>query len=192
VLPTLVSRCRPVRFHLAPSAVILQAVSALVSPEQAAAITGMADGRIGWALACAKNDSLLQARQRLLTEITALLSAGRPAALRLAELLHQLALIDDEDDSKSKDRIVRRNLPNLLDITASWWRDLLIAEIGAREMRINVDFTHELDRCAGRLPAEKLQRGLQAIVETKRIIERNANIDLALERMWMTVLADSA
>jgi len=191
MLPTLVSRCRPVRFHLAPRETILQALRELntVSPEQATAIAGMADGRIGWAVSCASNPKMLEARQALLSEVDHLLPAGRPAALRLAELLHNLAMLaDGEDDTKSKDRAVRRNLPDLLDVTASWWRDLLIGEIGEREMRINQDFAAALDRHAGRLPAGHLQQGLQAIVQTKRLIERNANIDLALERMWITAL----
>ena len=191
VLPTLVSRCRPMRFHLAPRETILQALNGLntVTPEQAAAITGMADGRIGWAVSCASNPRLLEARQALLAEVDRLLSAGKPAALRLAELLHILAVqAEGEDDTKSKDRAVRKNLPDLLDVAASWWRDLLIGEIGERDMRINQDFAAALDRHAGRLPAGRLQQGLQAIVQTKRLIERNANIDLALERMWITAL----
>ena len=94
----------------------------------------------------------------------------------------------DEDESKSKDRIARRILPDLIDVAASWWRDLLVGELGSPAMRINADFAHVLDRHAGRLTAARLQTGLQAIVQTKRLIERNANIDLALERMWIAAL----
>jgi len=191
MLPTLVSRCRPVRFHLAPRETILRALGELdtLAPEQAAAIAGMADGRIGWAISRASNPRLLEARRTLLSEVDRLLPAGRPAALRLAELLHnQALLIDGEEDAKSKDRAARRSLPDLLDVTASWWRDLLIGEVGAREMRINLDFAAALDRHAGRLPAARLRNGLRAIMQTKRTIERNANIDLALERMWMSAL----
>jgi DNA polymerase-3 subunit delta' len=191
MLLTLVSRCRPVRFHLAPRETILRALGELntLAPEQAAAIAGMADGRIGWAVSCANNPRLLEARQALLAEVDRLLPMGRPAALRLAELLHNLALLaDGEEDTKSRDRAARKNLPDLLDVTASWWRDLLIGEIGEQEMRINQDFAAALDRHAGRLPAGQLQHGLQAIIQTKRLIERNANLDLALERMWMSAL----
>jgi DNA polymerase-3 subunit delta' len=193
VLPTLVSRCRPIRFHLAPREMILRALTELgtVSPAQATAITGMADGRIGWAVACASNPRLLEIRQALLTEIDRLLPSGRPAALRLAELLHALAAAtdDEKDETKSRDRVVRRNLPDLLDVVASWWRDLLIAEVGERAMRINVDFADALDRHAGHRGVDRLRHGLRAIVETKRLLERNANIDLALEQMWIAVLA---
>ena len=90
VLPTLVSRCRPIRFHLAPRETILQVLTDLgaLPPEQAQAIAGMAEGRLGWALSCAGNPRVLEARRALLDEIDRLLPAGRPAALRLAEHMH--------------------------------------------------------------------------------------------------------
>ncbi|HOF89021.1 MAG TPA: hypothetical protein PLZ36_13105, partial [Armatimonadota bacterium] len=55
-------------------------------------------------------------------------------------------------------------------------------------MRINVDFADALSRHACRLSLEALRAGLHTIMQTKRLIERNANIDLALERMWIAVL----
>ncbi len=197
VLPTLVSRCRPVRFHQAPRESILQALAGCdtLNHTQALALTGMADGRIGWALSCAGNPRVLETRHALLTEIDRLLPAGRPAALRLAEVLHRLAenteSPDEEAEGKSRpsaDRLTRRNLPALLDVVASWWRDMLMTELGQGSMRINVDFADALDRHIGRLPITRLRTGLQAMAQTKRLIERNANIDLALERMWMTAL----
>jgi len=202
MLPTLVSRCRPVRFHLAPREEILRAIArtAAVTPTQATAIAGMADGRIGWAVGMAGHPGRLDSRQTLLTEIDRLLSAGRPAALRMAEMLRQLALtaesLDEEPtDAKGKapsaDRVSRRNLPELLDITASWWRDLLIGELGQPEMRINVDYATALDRHRGRLTALQLQCGLEAITEARRLLERNANIDLTLEWMCMAALGGS-
>jgi len=198
VLPTLVSRCRPVRFQLAPQETILQALRVLgtVSEEQVIAIAGMAAGRIGWALAVAANPQVLQARQMLLSEIDRLLPAGRPSALRLAEILRVLAssteaTIDSDDDEKTRsttDRAVRRNLPELLDIVASWWRDLLVSDMGQPQLRINADFASSLDGHTGRIPSTQLRDGLHAILHTKRLIERNANIDLALEVMWMRAL----
>lgn len=200
MLPTLVSRCRPVRFHLAPREAVAKALNSLgtLNPAQVQAIAGMAAGRIGWAFSVAANPQALEVRQCLLEELDRLLPAGQPAALRLAELLRRLAATteivaeSDEDDPKARtsaDRLVRRTLPELLDVTASWWRDLLLGELGQTHLRINADFTDALDRHAGRIPLVRLREGLQTIMQTKRLIERNANIDLALERMWITVLA---
>ncbi len=198
VLPTLVSRCRPIRFSLAAREAIVSALAArgTVSPEQARAIAGMAAGRIGWALAAAENPAVLEARRALLEEVDRLLPAGRPAALRLAEALHRLAASADlpadgeEEDGKGRgaDRVARQRLPELLDVVASWWRDLIVGELGQPAMRINVDFADALSRHAGRLSLEALRAGLHTIMQTKRLIERNANIDLALERMWIAVL----
>ncbi len=138
VLPTLVSRCQPVRFHLAPYAAVLQVLqqSGTLAPEQAAALAGMADGRIGWALSVAGAPQVLESRRSLLEEADRLLPAGLPAALRLAETLHRLAATttglpaeEEEDDGKARttsDRQVRRNLPELLDVwqrsgATCWW-----------------------------------------------------------------------
>jgi DNA polymerase-3 subunit delta' len=199
MLPTLVSRCRPVRFTLASREALLAALEEFsdVTGVQAHAIAGMAAGRIGWALSVAENPSVLEARHALLEAIDQLLPHGRPAALRLAETLHRLANAadaapaTDDDDGKgvrSADRVARQRLPELLDVAASWWRDLILGELGRPEMRINADFAEALDRHTGHLSLDVLRRGLQTIMETKRLIERNANIDLALERMWMRVL----
>jgi len=200
MLPTLVSRCQPVRFHLAPYAAVVQTLEEIggLSPEQTAALAGMADGRIGWARAMACSPQLLTARQTLLSELDRLLPAGLPAALRLAETLHHLALSttvlpvdEEEDDGKARmtsDRQVRRNLPELLDVLATWWRDMLVGELGQPDRRLNRDFAVLLDRHRARFSPAQLRFGLKTIMQTKRLIERNANIDLALECMCMMIL----
>lgn len=200
VLPTLVSRCCPVRFHLAPREAVDGALAqhATLEPGQRHAIAGMASGRVGWALGVAASPAILEARKRLISEIIAILPAGRPGALRLAELLRTLATSqdllaaeDEEGDGKAKtsaDRTVRRNLPELLDIVGSVWRDMLVLRLGDAIPCINADFAAQLTERAPLLNEASLRDGLQTVMNTKRLIERNANIDLALEAMWMRVL----
>jgi DNA polymerase III subunit delta' len=202
VLPTLVSRCLPVRFRLAPQEAVRAALVArtALAPEQATAVAGMAAGRLGWALALAGHPAALEARQMALEHIDRLLPAGRPAALRLAEMLRSLAVATDlgggeeSGDAKSRpspDRIARRSLPELLDVVASWWRDLLLTKHGRRDLRTNLDFAEALDRGAAHFSEAELRDGLRIITETKRLLERNANLDLALERLWMRILPKS-
>jgi DNA polymerase-3 subunit delta' len=198
MLPTLVSRCRPLRFTLAPRPEVVRALEVLetLAPEQVTAIAGLASGRIGWALAAATHPRILEVRQALLQEVDRLLPSGRKAALRLAECLHTLAASNGDaavegEETKTKnsaDRIARRQLPELLDILASWWRDLLLTVLGQPASRMNVDFLPQLDRQGARLSAIQLQDGLHTIMRAKRLIERNANIDLTLEWMWMQLL----
>lgn len=201
VLSTLVSRCRPVRFQLAPYKIVQEALTdtGLVSPLQASAIAGMAGGRIGWALSVAANPLALSMRQELFAEIDRLLPAGQPAALRMAEKMHQLAtsaeIIPDvelEGKQASPDRIARRNLPELLDLAASWWRDMLVVEIGQSAMCINADYADVLAQHTGRMSPDEIQHGLHAVLHAKRVIEKNANIDLTLEQMWMSMLPSGA
>ena len=73
-------------------------------------------------------------------------------------------------------------------MVASWWRDLLVMTHGGDDLRINADFASTLDRHAGRFSPIQLRHSLGVIMQTKYLIERNANIDLALERMWMAIL----
>ncbi len=199
VLPTLVSRCRPVRLQLAPREVVEQAlrIHGDISEEQIIAIAGMAAGRVGWALSVGTNPEALHTRHSLLEGVGKYYALGRRSALRAAEMLHTLATGVDlsadttTDDAKARttaDRQVRRNLPELLDITASWWRDMLLVEMGQGDMIINLDFTADLKHNAGRHTTTELRQGLQTILKTKRLIERNVNIDLALESMWMNIL----
>lgn len=199
VMPTLVSRCQPIRFKYAPYQTVLQALAETetLSVEEARAIAGMAAGRIGWALSVAKNPAILALRRTLFEAFDTLIPAGKPAALRLAELLRTLAQQtetggeDGESDGKVKlslDRSVRKNLPLILDLVASWWRDQLMTELGHEKMRINVDYADRFDRHKGYMSPEKLQNGLEVILKSRRVIESNANIDLAIEAMWMNIL----
>lgn len=199
VLPTLVSRCRPVRFQLAPQSVVLQALHTQTNlpPAETAALSGMAAGRIGWALNVATRPQMLEARRALFATLETLLPAGRPAALRLADTLHRLTLsvvatADEAEGDAARttaDRAVRAQLPEMLDLVASWWRDLLLTEMGHPAQRLNVDWVSTLDAQRGLRSVPRLEQGVQTILKTKRLIERNANIDLALEAMWMALLA---
>lgn len=198
VLPTLVSRSRPLRFHLASRESITGALLKLgtLTPQEASAIAGMAGGRIGWALSVAANARGLEIRHALFETIDRCLPCGRPAGLRLAETLRLLATTaefptegeEDERARVSADRQVRRNLPDLLDMLASIWRDLMVISIGQRDVCINADYVELLERYSGLVSEQQWRTGLQAVMQTRRMIERNANIDLALERMAMSIL----
>ncbi len=202
VLPTLVSRCRPVRFNLSPRDAVRSALAmhaADVDDITAEAITGMAAGRVGWAIAVAQNPAVLKTRQELMDSIMNYLPRGRRSALKLAKIMHDLSsaaeiLIEaNEEEIGSKkgpteDQIRRRNMPELLDIVATCWRDLMICSMGQPTMLLNTDYADKIKDISDKISLADLRIGLREIMRTKLHIERNANIDLSLERLWMTIL----
>jgi DNA polymerase-3 subunit delta' len=202
VLPTLVSRCRPVRFNLSPRDAVRSAL-AKNAPEiddiTAEAITGMAAGRVGWAIAVAQNPAVLKTRKELMDAIMSYLPRGRRSALKLAKIMHDLSsaaeiLIEPGEEEKGSkkgptdDQIRRRNMPELLDIVAACWRDLMICTMGEPTILLNTDYEEQIRGITGKISLTDLRTGLHEIMRTKLHIERNANIDLSLERLWMTIL----
>jgi len=136
-------------------------------------------------------------RSELFAEIDRLFAAGRSAALLLSEQIQLMAVANgfsqeaQEDDAKvtiTADQQLRKNLPDVLDLLASWWRDLLVTALNQPEMRLNRDCADMFDRHCGSASQEQLSKALQQIMLTKRLIERNANIDLALNNMCMLIL----
>ncbi len=203
VLPTLVSRCRPVRFNLSPRDAVRGALTkhaAELDDITAEAITGMAAGRVGWAISVAKNPAVLETRRKLLDAIMSYLPRGRRSALKMAKIMHDLSsaaeiMIDSDGEEEkgskkgpSEDQVRRRNMPELLDIVATCWRDLMICALGKPAVLINTDYADKIQAISGKISADDLRTGLREIMRTKLHIERNANIDLSLERLWMTIL----
>lgn len=207
LLPTVLSRCQEVVFQLAGSAGIEQHLIGLdVAPEAAASLARLSGGRIAWAINAAKRTEVLRARGALLALCAAIGRHGAPDSLRLAEDIKsqakELARIrmsremeenaleardDVQEESPVGDRALREELPWCLDIMVSWYRDLLV--IGQNGPLLNPDYEQALKQQYRPQLATRTECALESLLETKHAIQRNANIDIALESLALGLVA---
>jgi hypothetical protein len=111
-----------------------------------------------------------------------LLAAGMVGGSRATEEETADEEADDAAPTKVKavpDRALRSELPWCLDVMATWYRDCLAA--AEDSALINVDCAPAIKRATTTFSCRYAEAGVEAILETKQQIERNANIDLALE-----------
>jgi DNA polymerase-3 subunit delta' len=196
LLPTVVSRCQQVIFRLAGGDDIEEHLVKLgTAPAVATSLARLSGGRIAWAIRGARRPELLEARTALLDVCADIGRHGLPASLRIAEEIKlqaaQLAQADSETEQEGEedatpaaargDRAVREELPWCLDIMVSWYRDLLA--IGEGSPLLNPDYEKALKRQFRPQLVAQSQCAVESILETKHAIQRNANIDVALESL---------
>ena len=203
---TIPSRCQQVAFQVAGAEAIERHLLALgVEPAAAASLATLSGGRIAWAIRAAQRPEVLSARKALLDLCAGMETVGLPASLRLAEeiKLQALALAraqtepeagEDAEDAPSErglsaDRALRTELPWCLDVIASWYRDLLAAGQGEGAPLVNPDYQPVLKAAGALFHPQQAERAIEAILETKHNIQRNANIDLALESLAIALLS---
>jgi DNA polymerase-3 subunit delta' len=166
VLPTIVSRCQVI--HLRPLST-QQVVSALqargVAQERASLLGHLARGRMGWAIQAAEDEGILQERERILSELVEWADGTYTRRFAWAQEL-----------SKQPERV-----PEVLDVLASWWRDVLILSSGSRTPIANIDRHAQLAQWSARYGIGTARQALESIRDTVWRLAHNANVRLALE-----------
>lgn len=197
LLPTVVSRCQQVIFRLGGSDDIEEHLVKLgTAPAVATSLARLSGGRIAWAIRGVRRPELLEVRTALLDACADIGRHGLPASVRIAEEIKlqavQLAQADFEIEQEGEDadstptaaagdRAVRVELPWCLDIMVSWYRDLLA--VGEGSPLLNPDYEKALKRQFRPQLVAQSQCAVESILETKHAIQRNANIDVALESL---------
>jgi DNA polymerase-3 subunit delta' len=187
LLPTVLSRCQPVSFQLAGTAAVAARLEQTgVEAGTAASLAALSGGKVAWAIAAARRPEVLEVRQALLELCDRMEAMGVAESLRLAEEVKQQArrlaqareeAADEEDEAAapgrvSVDRALRAELPWCLDVMALWHRDRLAAAAGAG--------------------ARHYEGAVRATLLARQQIQRNANIDLALEALAIELLVGGA
>jgi DNA polymerase-3 subunit delta' len=166
LLPTIVSRCQVISLRLLPVERVIAALRARgIESGQAHLLGRLSQGRIGWALAAAQDEHLLAQRQQALDAVRSLRHASHVDRFSWAQSL-----------SKKPDQV-----PYVLDIMASWWRDVLLLAAGSKAPIANVDHEDELQEWAIYHDISDASAALTAIRETTWRLEHHANLRLALE-----------
>lgn len=205
---TIPSRCQQIAFQLAGIAPTERHLVKMgLEPAEAASLARLSGGRVAWAIRAAQRPEVLAARRNLLDLCAGVQARGLPASLRTAEEIKlqaaDLARAQVEVDSESaqeedvrdqttsplKERAVRAELPWCLDVMVSWYRDVLAVRQGAA--LLNPDYESALRERAGVRTDRQTEHAIEHILGAKRSIERNANLDLALESLTIELARGS-
>lgn len=175
LLPTILSRVQQVPLHLLTTEQIRQALQVRwqVADEDAALISALAAGRMGWAVqAVVKEDEDLlgerQAHLELLTRVPSLSKVQR------FDIAQKLAAEGDK-------------IKGMLELWLLWWRDLLFAANNCPELVVNVDMRSLLQKQAARISPVESMRMIRSILRTLEALEQNVNARMALEVLMLDV-----
>mgnify|MGYP005834132161 CR=1 FL=1 len=173
LLPTIVSRCRQLRFkplaarHLAA---ILERAHG-VPAAKAVAVAATAGGSVTRALAMLR-EGWPEKRRRLLAELPDLAGGTPLRALFLAASLSR----------------ARSEAEEVLGVVASWVRDLAFAAEGAEQL-VNRDMQGEIAEAAGRLPPDFAPRAWEAVQRAERRLAANVQPRTVLEALFLEIAA---
>lgn len=167
----LLSRCQQVRFAPLPLALVEEILIQVqgLAPEVARALAAFSQGSVGRALML---DSRIFTEERpmLLAALAEVPSASFRALSQLAEKLAQ-----------GEEEVVAR-----LEVLLSWYRDLLRYQLlGEQVVEQNPDHLPLLARASAGGKIEQSLRYLTLVYDTIQALRRNANRQLALERMLL-------
>ncbi len=173
LLPTIVSRCRHLRFkpiarkHLA--AMLVRAYG--FTAEEAALTAAMAHGSVTRALAMHRRH-WVRRRNWFLSELAGLARLPAAALLVLAERM----------------ALVKEDLPDYLELTATWVRDLAVARHDPERI-IHQDLRSEIAAAAQRLHEGFVPLASSGLAEIQRRLQANANPRLSLETLLIRLAA---
>jgi DNA polymerase-3 subunit delta' len=175
LLPTVISRCQLVRFI----SLGVQTLSTLLiqkkqlPPDQARLMASLSEGCPGRAFSM-DTEEILVKRDRVEHMFQILSSGLQDVRILFAQTEF---LLENKTD-----------IQEFLDIMLVWYRDMYILhEQGEQTLIANSDAVTRLERTAGTLSANQIRRLFDIVYHTKLDILRNANLQLALEVMFISL-----
>lgn len=174
LLPTILSRCRVVRFAPLPLDEVGRWLRGRSSDAGRADLAAaLSEGRPGFGLRLLEDDKVWQVREKVVEQALMLGRADAGAALDVAEKL---------EGSLGSDK--RADLDSLLTFLTAWYRDLLWLSKGLDASRLlNLDHRGELADIARRFPLERVLGSLTALDEAREHMSRNVNPKLLFARL---------
>ena len=172
---TVVSRCQ--RLELSPLAAT-EVEAALnsrwgIEPEKAKLLARLSHGCLGWAFSAAFEDSLLQQRAEKLERLLEIIDADYEERFACAS---QLATQFTQN---------RGSVQEVLDLWLDWWRDLMLVEIGCRDIITNVDRLDTLVEMAKGYRLAQIKEFINSIRAAGEQLRQNANPRLVLEVLML-------
>lgn len=167
LLPTIVSRCRHIRFNPVSAESIQNYLQRNygIPAADAAIIAKMADGSLSRAAAMTEKDWLSH-RNWIIQTISGLDRQGLNYHLAFAEALTRNTV----------------RLQSALEIMKSWYRDLAVYAYRPDSL-INADISDKIAEQSGKISLTRLLALIQAIETTASQIQANANARLAIDQL---------
>ncbi|MDX1935088.1 MAG: hypothetical protein SFU56_21025 [Capsulimonadales bacterium] len=188
VLPTILSRCRVVRFRQVPVERIAEGLIDRrgTDPAEARTLAAYSEGAPGRAFRLADTPELRDQRENLLSLAERIAHSPQIASFKLAEELRNAArppkAKKNEAEEGDSERTARGDLLRAIDILAVWHHDLLsVALNGPEAPLIHHDRRVAILAAAARYRPEHLAENLESLFSVRRYIARNANAQLATE-----------
>jgi DNA polymerase-3 subunit delta' len=167
----LLSRCQQVRFTPLPLTLVEEVLvqDQGLAPELARALAAFSQGSVGRALGL--NSRIFTEERPVL--LAALAEIPQASFIALSQLAEKLA--------QDEEQVVAR-----LEVLLSWYRDLLRYQLlGEQAVEQNPDHLPLLAQAGAERTIEHSLRHLTLVYDTIRALGRNANRQLALERMFL-------
>jgi DNA polymerase III subunit delta' len=171
LLPTIVSRCRHIRFNPVSKENIASFLTERhgVDEDRANIIASMAEGSFTRAIEM-NNGNWLQMRNWLIQEVEGLQSGGILSCLRFAEILAGR----------------KEFVPQSLTMIKNWFRDLIVYKY-LPEKVMNRDLMEDVKTASEKVEVKTLMLKIKAVQHVKKALERNANLRLVLENFAMEI-----
>lgn len=175
LLPTIVSRCQPLKLRPVPRAAVAAALRERrnLAQEDADLLAAWSGGRPGWALHMVEAPDKLEARQTQLDELAALVGRSRGEVLRWAE---EQAKTFRSDQSA---------VYETLELWQSWWRDVLLMAAHCPEAITYIDRRDELKQAAQRYSVPAIHAFVVRLGKATQHLRENVNPQLALENILL-------
>ncbi|MED1914066.1 DNA polymerase III subunit delta' [Bacillus thuringiensis] len=170
ILPTILSRCQIVQFSPLSAESIAEKLRAEGVLAGMAQVASHITTNVEEAMTLSQSESFAQLRNLVIQLVQECKQRNSSALLTIHDMLQK--------SDKSKEE-----LPLFLDLLILWLRDILYLQVGRHAHLINSDQQDVLQGQALVWTKAELLRGIDLVMETKNRIERNANVQLALERL---------
>lgn len=169
VLPTIASRCQVLELRPLDGASTEAALQEGwgATQVQARLLARLSNGRIGWAVEQLHAPERNQQRLDQLQTLWRLLAADR---------IDRLAFADSMATGRNS-----RQLFGVLELWATWWRDVLLAQSGCIEACSNVDQEGEIRRQSELLDHDSVRKFLHTLRRIEGYLHHTVNIRLALD-----------
>jgi len=170
LLSTIVSRCQVLSLRSVTRDRIVAALKERgVEREQALLLGSLAQGRVGWAIQASQDARVLARREQILEKLLSLEARSYHARFSWADQL-----------SRKPEQV-----PDVLSVLSSWWRDVLVLASGSGIPIANLDRQPVLQEWAKRYGVGAARDVLRGIRDAGRRLELNANRRLTLEVLMM-------